>query len=45
MLLLRDEPELSPPHGPGIEEARRIVDRYGTGLFIMMKVPLNELTG
>lgn len=31
-----------PPHGPGIDEVRRIVDRYEKGLFIMLKVPPEE---
>jgi predicted metal-binding protein len=32
-----------PPHGPGIEEMRRVVDRYDTGLFLRMDVPPEEV--
>ena len=31
-----------PPHGPGIDEVRKIVARYEKGLFIMLKVPPEE---
>jgi predicted metal-binding protein len=32
-----------PPHAPRIDEARKIVDRYDKGIFVMMKVPPEEM--